>query len=784
MTIHHIIKSAELYYDYLNKNSKGIEKISVNKIVTINHKKIKLYIDKKLFNSENFSLFLSGEIYKSEELKVTDYDAELKAIIISPPEYIYSALVNASTANVYLICDLKFLVKRVIDWYKENSYPIKLLSRNCNIKNDFFIYPPGIDNHQQNAIDTTLTNPVSYVWGAPGTGKTRYVLSYSILAHATVNERVLVVAPTNNALDQTLHGIIATLESYGINQSEIFRLGVPSHRFATAYPECCEVEGLNKKVEELENIIASLKEQKKHAKLYKEYQNLSENILPKITTLTELAEDIHNIQNEIEIRESKINHIDSVSSKIYNAETELAQNIKETESKLSSYNKFSSLLFKSKKEALDAQLSILYHKLNDCIEKQQEHQRYKNTLLDEISELKNKIDLNLVNASITEIKKIHSLVPQNIALIESLSIDNCNSVLTKLFEIELRLKNKIDEFGIGSSTAEELQQQIDNCTLELEAIKENSTEHRLQTAKVIATTIDGFFAKSALANYAQTSSETPIHHIYLDEAGYCSLIKGLALFACDIPITLLGDHMQLPPICEMNDKDFDNADNYLVFLWAQSILAVEDIFKSSLEDAFFRYKQSEAFSFDYIVKADLKTTYRFGKALSEILNSYVYKNGFTSSSSVDELSIKVLHAGKITTGRKRDNIAELNKIKEYLSQHNNIDYVILTPYTDQVKLLNQNLPSARRDQRIMTIHASQGREFDTVILSVVDKSNQWFTDSTKKASKGLQVINTAVSRAKKELIIVCDAEFWASQNNQLIGELVRSTYQNHPDFDN
>ena len=72
----------------------------------------------------------------------------------------------------------------------------------------------------------------------------------------------------------------------------------------------------------------------------------------------------------------------------------------------------------------------------------------------------------------------------------------------------------------------------------------------------------------------------------------------------------------------------------------------------------------------------------------------------------------------------------------------------------------------------MTVHSSQGREWDTVILSVVDTAKRWFTDSSNTAAKGLTVINTAVSRAKKRLIIVCDARYWINEKNQLIGSLI------------
>ena len=38
---------------------------------------------------------------------------------------------------------------------------------------------------------------------------------------------------------------------------------------------------------------------------------------------------------------------------------------------------------------------------------------------------------------------------------------------------------------------------------------------------------------------------------------------------------MLGDHMQLPPICEMNDDEF-SGENELVAMYAQSALYLED----------------------------------------------------------------------------------------------------------------------------------------------------------------------------------------------------------------
>lgn len=40
------------------------------------------------------------------------------------------------------------------------------------------------------------------------------------------------------------------------------------------------------------------------------------------------------------------------------------------------------------------------------------------------------------------------------------------------------------------------------------------------------------------------------------------------------------------------------------------------------------------------------------------------------------------------------------------------------------------------------------------------------------SNKYLKVINTAVSRARKKLIILCDYSYWKNQNKQLIGKIV------------
>lgn len=70
------------------------------------------------------------------------------------------------------------------------------------------------------------------------------------------------------------------------------------------------------------------------------------------------------------------------------------------------------------------------------------------------------------------------------------------------------------------------------------------------------------------------------------------------------------------------------------------------------------------------------------------------------------------------------------------------------------------------------MHSTQGQEWDTVILSVVDNRAMFLTDSNNRQTHGIEVINTAVSRAMRRLIIVCDESFWRCQEGQLLQELI------------
>ena len=247
-------------------------------------------------------------------------------------------------------------------------------------------------------------------------------------------------------------------------------------------------------------------------------------------------------------------------------------------------------------------------------------------------------------------------------------------------------------------------------------------------------------------------------HVFLDEAGYCSLIKALPLLTFDCPLTLLGDHKQLPPVCPIGWREIKS--NPELCLWSLSAVYLGNLLQAySIGQLAAAYKPD----FTFLHKYDLGCSSRFGGDLASILSDEVYE-GILHGMAPTGTSITVFHAPRC--GKSRDSPNEAAVIEWLLRGVVDTDYAVITPYRKQASLLHKLIP----DGEVMTIHKSQGLEWDTVILSAVDAEEMFFTDSTK--IRGNALLNTALSRARKHLVIVCDADCWAKRPQQLLGRLV------------
>jgi hypothetical protein len=775
------IDSAENYFRFLDKNNRGIQEVQVYDIIAMpvtNDEPIyKLRLSAKLFDIEavDFKLLSTEKRYSTGEIKIIEYDSDKNTLLIKPEIQLLETFKKLKASDIKVISDLKFLVERVKKWYELKGANIRFPEQASSLRDSFnqIKYLPNTtpSTQQSAALRLIFTVPFSYIWGAPGTGKTQFVLSYAALHYIEHKKRVAIMAPTNNAIEQVLRGVLKMTDKAGVARSKILRMGVPSRKFAEEYPEVCEERGLMKKLEELDKKIEKHKHQLAYVQQRDRLNKLSDHFV-----LFSKYEELHK-----KLQDSKI-QLDKRQEEFIKTSGQLAvskQLLTETKSreevlirKVNSLGTKITKLFTNKAVQAETELSKVREALSEINARlnywETENKEKEKALNSEKSVLIN-TELAIKNLSIS-IREIFGITEELRNIVNSLNETNWRSIHTDLKKQLQKEKGKSYSLEGENDllTAEEIEYLLESLQAIKNKLNASSTEERLKGVSIIAGTLDGYIGRF-------TETTLAVDHVFMDEAGYSNIIKALPLFTLKAPVTFLGDHKQLPPVCEINDSDMEQTPEYNnIFLWAQSAIFLEGLFIETASTLLMEYLQHKTIAFDgRMQRANLTHTFRFGQKLAKILDNHVYKNGFSSSLESGDTKIYFVHAPKTDGFKSRTSTKEVEVIRNLVSQLNKEeDFIILTPYKKQVDNLGRMMPNERNDLKILTVHGSQGREWNTVILSVVDTGDKWFVDSRPPLSNGLNLLNTAVSRTQKKLIIVCDYQFWKGQNGQLISDLL------------
>ncbi|MBO4797281.1 MAG: hypothetical protein J5494_00670, partial [Candidatus Methanomethylophilaceae archaeon] len=333
----------------------------------------------------------------------------------------------------------------------------------------------------------------------------------------------------------------------------------------------------------------------------------------------------------------------------------------------------------------------------------------------------------------------------------------------------------------GKKTDQDIIQLMLRLTREKERLSSECTDRRLADVSVIAGTPLQFVSRFRPRGSADDGRmELDADRIFLDEAGYCSLMHAILLFSNGVPVTFLGDHMQLPPGCEIG-RDMilswmeRNTAMKNVFLWDMNALYCEELLTKNPDSIIYSYRSGREAYLGLTKLSELTETRRFGPDLAEILDNFVYRNGMKGNAGS---GLRIICINAVCGERRdRENEAEKDSVLEYLESEDPepSETAVLTPYSSQAKLLKHNL--GKYSDCVMTVHSSQGREWDTVIISVADHGSGEkevplrFTSS--ETPIGLRVINTAVSRVRKNLVIVCDRNYWIHKDGELVCEIIK-----------
>ena len=285
-----------------------------------------------------------------------------------------------------------------------------------------------------------------------------------------------------------------------------------------------------------------------------------------------------------------------------------------------------------------------------------------------------------------------------------------------------------------------------------------SYKNFLHQSLIIAATFDTFLRRIELR-------ELEFAHFFVDEAGFSPLIKVLPLCAFAKPLTLLGDHKQLKPICVVKQKE--EMDWNLATFWRFSSLYLKSFFDNPQD---FLVKENPSI-LPSIPTFKLTHTYRYGDNLAKLLDSHIYQNGLQGQAK--ETMLFLLDTPCIndtkSTNENHSEAQQCIRLAQMFLQEKG-DFAIITPFVNQRRLILQKFPALRNDDYVFTIHSSQGQEFDTIIFSPV---HLHYHLSDSRNQDALFSLNVALSRAKEKIILVCDKRYWQGYPQQFLTQLIK-----------
>lgn len=261
-----------------------------------------------------------------------------------------------------------------------------------------------------------------------------------------------------------------------------------------------------------------------------------------------------------------------------------------------------------------------------------------------------------------------------------------------------------------------------------------------------------------------------IHEMFdtllIDEAGQSAIHTAIGPLYRFRKAVIVGDVFQLEPIHKYKNNLIETTK------FTNEIKALVDVNENSIQNAADR--SSDVFDLinDQKVGMILNEHRRCENSIVQFSNKYVYGNSLILTKEDQEkpfLKNNLIMIDVRGTKEKNVNTSEIDicsRIVDKLLEINGEDYKknigIITPYKNQVNRLASNF----KDISCGTVHAFQGKEKETIILSLVIDDPRNIGNLNFVGGKP-NFLNVAFTRAKSQLIIVGNYEVCSTARNYL-----------------
>ena len=702
-------------------------------------------------------------------------------------------------ATGHLVIDFKWIIERLIQWLTKNG---------ANIENPFRFAdgPPALVEFSNvgemcdekiASVRNLLGNPVAYVWGPPGTGKTRHVLAETVAHLIRHGKRVLVTAATNLAVDNALDAILCVK---GVQKKDVLRIGVPSGEFRVQWPECCESRAFDEEMAQLQQRLKFLRARLNAAQRRTELSERSSSVAQEISqthaALSAAEHEVARLNGECDRISADLTKLDllcvnsraqlnktrqafdalALTSKAHEIsilereQTTLMGERQEADSQIANLSWWAKL-FTSRKEQLNQRRDSASRRL-DSVEATLQSKRKSYTQASQEGGALESFIANLKNELSTQeqSRRDQALYLQGLTLDRTAAAERRDTAYELNRDAKMTLA-AIQEELMQISSMHSLPTEQD----QVAALEAERDEVQIAMSKISQDLSDKLVLGMTLDGFVGLTMNQALHfdHVVVDEAGYAPLAKVIPLCSLHCQISLLGDHRQLGPVYQ--------GDNHVESqcYWGTSALYLEDAFDPGIGTDFEALlgRSVHPPRFEKLNRSQLTQSYRFGASLADLLDRHFYEIGLCSHApSPTRIEIIDCHPIAPPDRQPRQNHGECAEIVEWVSSwlgwiaEDKGTLAVLSPYVPQVKLLREALWTRFRNHPdfdridVLTVHKAQGREWGTVFFSASDTgrlqgNSPWFSDTSKP--EGRLLVNTAISRAKKHLRIFCDKEFWA-----------------------
>lgn len=242
------------------------------------------------------------------------------------------------------------------------------------------------------------------------------------------------------------------------------------------------------------------------------------------------------------------------------------------------------------------------------------------------------------------------------------------------------------------------------------------------------------------------NSDVVYDYLIMDEASQVDIVTGALALSCARNVVIVGDTKQLPNVVTDNIKAkakviFDSFNVNEGYQYTKSFLqSILDVMPN-------------------VTQTLLREHYRCHPKIINFCNQKFY-HGELIIMTTDKGEENVLSVVKTVIGNHERNhysqrqidVIKNEVIPKYVS--NPEETGIIAPYKNQVEALDKEIT----DIDAATVHKFQGKEKENIIISTVDDEISDFADDP-------YLINVAVSRAKKKLMLVVTGNKQSKEHN-------------------